>query len=618
MTEGFDIWLFRLPLTGAANALVPVLLVLICWLLLVVLAWRRPQRRLLPLRLGLLTLAMGSLLLAALQPAREVPVDPGTAVLLTPGASVDLVDSLRRATMPDLLFAIDSSLASAFEPARHLSDIDYLRRQHPDIQRLHIAGHGLPAAALAALTGLEVQFYPADLPDGVVEFSYPREVYEGESITFSGYYKNGEDTGRRLFLESPNGKDLLLSVDSLGRYSFSFTLPARQPGKFLFHLVEETGRRRQLTRIPVPVLIRPAARMKVLILSDAPGFETRYLKNWLAGQGYGVAVRSTISRDRYRTEFNNLPEMNLANLSQRTLAGFDLLLLTAPLLRNWSPAQRATLRRAVEEGLGVVLLATGPLPALPAGDRAFFLDFPLRSGVPLFRLSGSAATVELEKAPYHLDQPFGLFPLGSSSTGKVIAGFRLRGQGRVALHLPVNTYRLLLAGKEEVYGRHWTTILEAVARQAKSRTRWEIDDPLPAAPGQPLTITAYTQAVAPVGTLAGPDPDTTAVALFLKQDPLIPERWTGRLWPKQEGWHRLSLQENPADSSWFFVPPPEAWQSLRAARHQENTRRWISQQPQVETTVPDKRKTTRQPYPLWWFYLLFVLAAGGLWLEEKW
>lgn len=447
------------------------------WGFLLVRTVRRPDRRRLPLRLALLTAAVGSLLLAGLQPGRRVRVDAGAMLLITPGADQALVDSLRRAVKPQLVATFDSTLAVTTGATR-LPDAAYLVRQYPALQRLHVVGSGLPVAELQELSEKIVRFHPGTPPAGVIDFQYTQRGREGDSLRFRGRYRQAKHEARRLFIESPHGKDLLLASDSAGQHAFALSIPARQRGRYLFQVVEEDADRRVLRRAPLPVLIDAGEVTRTLILNDAPSFETKYLKNWLADHGYPVAVRSAISRDRYQTEFYNQERAQLLPLRPSTLTQFDIVVVDAAALPRLAPGERNVLRRAVGEGLGLIILAGAELPELEAADRRFFFGFPLRSGASLFRPARREAAIELPKGPYNIEPAYGVYPLLGSSTGGIVAAYRLHGTGRLALQLAGATYRLLLNGREAAYRQLWTDLLEATARRAPQTARWGIEQPL--------------------------------------------------------------------------------------------------------------------------------------------
>lgn len=590
-----------------------IALAVVAWAILLLRVIRSPRQRRPALRIALSTTAVGSLLLAGLQPKRQVPIDPGTAILITSGADPATIDSLRQALQPELLATFDAALAEP--PAiTLLPDAARLIRQYPAVQRFHLVGSGLSAAALEVLSEKTVFFYPAPPPAGMIEFEYTDRVQEGDSLRFSGRYRQPANEARRLFLESPHGKDLLLASDSAGQYAFKRSIPARQRGRYLFEVVEEDEDRRILKRSPVPVRISAGEQPRILILNAAPAFETKYLKNQLSDRAYPVAVRSAISRNKYKTEFNNMPNRTLRPIRPATLSDFDLAVVDAAALPQLSPGERNALRGAVEGGLGLLILAPGDLPVLPPADRRFFFDFPLRSGAPRFQPAGAATAVELPKAPYLFEPAFGVYPLVRSRSGNAVAAYRLRGQGRVALLLAGATYRLLLQGQEIVYQQLWTDILEATARRSARPTSWELEAPLLIHPNHPLFVRLITPQADPVGQLAAPDSTTTS--FHFRQAPLLPDRWTATLWPRRPGWHQLSLAASPRDSSWFYVPPAGAWEALRQMRRQQATARRLARRTGADLAGAAPATTSR-PYPGWWWYLLFLLAAGGLWVEEK-
>ncbi len=584
------------------------------WGFLLVRTVRRTDRRRLPLRLTLLTAAMSSLLLAGLSPGRRVPVDPGTMLLITPGADQARIDSLQRAVKPQLVATFDSVLA-ATAGATLLPDAAYLVRHYPAMRRLHVVGSGLPAVALEALSEKTVYFYPGTAPAGITDFQYLQQLREGDPMRFSGRYRQVENETRRLFLESPHGKDLLLASDSAGRHTFALSIPARQRGRYLFQVVEEDADRRVLRRAPLPVLIDAGEAPRTLILNQAPSFETKYLKNWLADHGYPVAVRSAISRDRYQTGFYNRERTELLPLRPATLTQFDVVVVDAAALPRLPPGERSALRRAVEEGLGLIILAGGELPGLEAADRRFFFGFPLRSGASLFRPAKQEAAIELPKGPYNIEPAYGVYPLLHSSTGGIVAAYRLRGTGRLTLQLAGATYRLLLDGREAAYQQLWTNLLEASARRSVRTARWRIDHPLSIQPHHPVTLHLISDRSEPAGQLIAPD--STVTTFYFRQEALLPDRRTATVWPRQTGWHRLELTAPAGDSTWFYVPPAGAWEALRQMSRQEATARWIARRDATGDSANTPTATAVRPYPRWWWYLLFLLAAGGLWVEEK-
>jgi len=101
-----------------------------------------------------------------------------------------------------------------------------------------------------------------------------------------------------------------------------------------------------------------------------------------------------------------------------------------------------------------------------------------------------------------------------------------------------------------------------------------------------------------------------AVQLPLAQDPRLPEWQTAQFWPGTAGWHQV--QGPGATTYHFYVFELASWPGPeQAERAQALASRPAPPVPGTSAgTVP-------QPWPAEWFFGLFLLAAGFLWLEEK-
>ena len=192
--------------------------------------------------------------------------------------------------------------------------------------------------------------------------------------------------------------------------------------------------------------------LRVLVLQGAPRFETRHLKNWLAEEGGRIAIRSTISQDRYRTDFLNLSERDLSRLTPAVLRTFDAVILDGRVLAALSDTERRVLRMAVrEEGLGVLL---GPdlLNLNDGPSERFFHPF---EGRPLdeaeqrrVRLAweNTVLASSIPAEPYAIAPAWGVALLMQDEAGHGVAAMRLQGMGRVGLSLATETYRWVLEG----------------------------------------------------------------------------------------------------------------------------------------------------------------------------
>src|SRR5690606_13460163 len=96
----------------------------------------------------------------------------------------------------------------------------------------------------------------------------------------------------------------------------------------------------------------------------------------------------------------------------------------------------------------------------------------------------------------------------------------------------------------------------------------------------------------------------------LVQDVNISELWNGTLWPVEHGWHQL--QQDTIATFDFYISEENSWRSLKAQTTQENNRRYFDHFGESVS-----RRRSWEPINPLWFYGIFLICMGGLWLEPK-
>ena len=550
-------------------------------------------------------MAMMALLLAGLRPTYSVEKNSKTIILKTANAIKGQLDSLQKALPGAEMIDLEES---AFG-----SDLNQLFWSQPEIQQLHIVGDGLPDYALDMLSGKSASFYLNEPPAGLRKLNYNKRITVGKNLKLSGEYRHENEAMYRLFIQSPGGKKLIRTFEKAGLYAFEVELPMKEAGQFLFSLLVEDHSGELLAKEDFPVVIDQAQAIRVFLLNQAPTFESKYLKNWLADEGYSVAVRSTISRDKYKTEFLNGSRKNLNRISEDLLDEFDVLLLDVQTLAALSRSEQNQILSAVNQGLGLCLLANTPPKdwSLPSGLKSS-INFPLQTGAAGFSVENS---FELTKIPFSIAEDFGIFPILQSNSGQTVAAWKILGEGRISLNLIPDTYLLLLDGKAELYHRFWSPIIGTTARQHARKTFWESEGHLCIQPKQPLDLQLTYEGMPPVGQFTNRQ-DSTAISFYFRQHPFIPGRWTATIWPDSSGWMQVFLKDFPETSEWFYVQEKTAWNTLCTSHQIEKTRIWsLEHPPSDQLQMPVEKES--HPVPLWWLYFLFLVAAITLWLEEK-
>lgn len=587
-------------------------LLVFCLLLgggLMALAWRRPNQRHRWARAVAGGVAAAALWLTAHPPRRPLPAAHAEAILLTDDCPPDTLRQLLRqlgAGTPVW------SLGRATAPTAHiLPSLLTLAEQRPALCRLHLLGRGLPAADLPALGSVAIVSHAVPVFWGFRTAHWDRTLTLGETCRVEG--TAGLPAG------APPAWACLRAA---GAVRDSVRLPAGGGAFRLRYRPKTTGLAQYelllrrpghlLATEPVPVEVTPPARPAVLLLASSPSPEFKFLKTYLADQRFAVALRTDVSRGLVQTEILNQPAQPLDRLTPAQLAQFTVVVADAGALAGLPVPEAQALARAVRAGsLGLILLADpAPVPrATPARADFVVLPRPAAPGValPLAWPDGPGAQAAL---PAQLRPVAALRPLITGPGQVWAAAARRVGLGFVVVSVVPETFRWALQGKAPTYASFWNRLLSAATPAPAPEAAWHPGTVWPR-PYQPLTLhlTAAFPAQQPtVQPLAG----GPATHLALRQDPRLPEWSAAPFWPGRAGWHAITGPG--AAVSRFYVFAETDWLGPELQQRQQALTQREVQAPRRAALFADEILT---PWPAAWFFGLFLLAAGYLWLEEK-
>lgn len=587
------------------------LLLAACLLLglgLLLTAWRRPDRRRLALRLLASLLAPLALWGTVYPPQRAVPAARAEAILLTPGYQPDtLRQLLRHLGVGTPVWAYGTRPPVR---ARALGSLLKLTEQRPALHRVHVLGEGLATNELPTLGRLAVVPHAAPAYAGIQAAGWSQHLTLGQRFEVEGTVTGAGPTWVSLQAEGA-GRDSVRLPAGSGGFRLSYQPKVAGLARYALRL-RRAGQ--PATTEPLPLKIVPATLPPVLLLAAVPGFEFKFLKNSLAAAGRAVALRTTVSRGLVQTEFLNQPAQPLDHLTPTLLARYAVVVADAATLASLPASESQALRAAVQQGrLGLVLLAdAAALPAaMPA--RADFVVRPLpTAGAVAQPLTWPEAPAPVRALLPALLRPNGaLQPLITGPGGVVVAASRRVGLGAAVVSVVPETFRWALQGQTAAYTSFWSQLLTAATPPPAPAATWLALGRWPR-PQQPLTLRlagARPASLPTVQPLAG----GPAVALALAQDTRLPEWSTAEYWPAVAGWHQVHGPGRAVHS--FYVYDSAAWRGPELwARQQALAQRGalfgLGVAASAITTVP-------QPWPVGWFFGLFLLAAGFLWLEEK-
>lgn len=565
--------------------------VFVCWLILVLVfiwkEWTTSGKKRLILKISLVFLALTSLALLALKPAIPKEVKEGRVVFITENFKQHQLDSLKK-------------------EYRNLKVIDY--RNEKTLPRLanskdvFVLGSGISSYDLWAFDNISVTYLPGNEISGVIKLNYKQENQLGKRLEVRGEFTNPKPKNR-LVLEDAGGTVLDSVVfDAEDHKQFRLSTDLKASGNYVFSLTEKDSLGGILHRNPLPIKITEEQNLRILILNSYPTFEIKYLKNFLAELNHEIVVKNRITTGRYKFEFFNTERMNLGRLNSSNLEDFDLLILDSKSLRNLAISEQNALQKSIREsGLGILILGeANTLTSL--GDFSVF---------DLERITATEAKlddldeVRVSNQPYQLENKFGLEKIHSSNSS-ILSAYKRKGQGRIGTTLLENTWELQLEGKPDAYQHIWSKIVEQLSKKTSATVSWSSESKL-AFMDEPFSFQIRTSLENPRVL------DQNDRLIPLKQELTNSEVWKGKTYPRDSGWKALKLEQDSTLTFDYYVYGSQHWHSLKLYQNTQENRRQFQKKPHE---IEKKLKTPIGINPLW-FFGIFLIGMGGLWLEPK-
>lgn len=599
---------------GRMVAIVLALVVVVSIARLLAQHWRAaPALRAQPWRFALLLLAQpicATLLYFALLPP-TTPGEAGTLVVATAGTRLSDIGAGQGG---DAVVALPE--APPLTDVERVPDLATALRRHPGMQRLRIVGAGLEARDRDGVRGLAVDFRPTPLPRGLVELDAPSNAVAGNAFRIDGSAHELRGGVAELLDPGRARVDRVVLSDD-GRFGLGAT--TRVPGAAVFTLRLRDANGRVVEDIGVPLQVEASPAPRVLLLAGAPGPEVKYLRRWARDAGVPMQAQMTVGGG---VQLGDTP----IALNADTLKRFDVVVLDE---RAWSalgPSQRAALTDAVRGGLGVLLRVTAALSDSER-QRLRALGFVVADGrdAAQVRLAqsrrdddalrarvgpgtrdqarrGDEAVPEapaLSRRDLQITAADGV-PLLRDEAGDALAVWRAEGRGRIGVWTVTDSYRLVLAGRNDLHGELWSDALAMLAR---------------AQPGRSVVIEGERR-VGERLTLCGVDVhtrvETQGRGTALLVDPAAGAGRCAAYWPREAGWHRVRDQRMQT----FFVRAQDAAPGLHANLVREATLRAAVDTPSsaaVHAALP----VPRHPGARWPWWAAWLLASAGLWWFER-
>jgi hypothetical protein len=535
------------------------------------------------------------------------------AILLTDGYRPDSVKLfLKHAANDVILYTSDKSLLKNDLPGiiRFLPGAAFFADSLKNYDALHVFGYGFTKQEAEQLRGLPIVFHPSVMPPGVQSVYWPRHLESGQALVIQGNFYNNGSAPVTLFLNGlhTNLDSTIITPGDCQR--FQLTTVPKNNGRSVYSLVAMLGRDTLETEA-IPFEADFIKSIKVLMLAASPGFENKFLKNWLFKNSYPIVSRTTISRNKYEKEYLNGNEIKFNSITNSLLNKFDIIISDADELAALSAPELAAIRTHIEQGaLGLIVKADSF-----STPRAFYSKpFPLYYGggdssKQVFLHWQSPVLVSQKLANNNAGlikkQP-GTQPLIFDQASGIYASASLIGFGRLVATTLNNTFSWQLAGYDTAYHSLWTMLIEKAAPANQRTESLSIEPYLPRV-NEPVLLTLQAgAATAPQITLAESN-------VYFEQNVHIPTEWQGKFWPVRTGWQSVT---GMMDNS-FYVFKASDWKIMQSLQKYYDTKNYSGHNFTLKKSRAINEAGARVPLPKIYFFLSILVSCGYLWWEKK-
>lgn len=535
------------------------------------------------------------------------------AVLLTEGFSRDSVMRfLRDNNSPVPVLTTDINLKDAGMNAIHIPDAAFITHQYGNIHIFHVFGYGLEEEEINILKNNALIFHPAEIPAGITAISWPAILKAGDRLLVQGSINNPFSSAIKIVLK--NFDATLDSVNVAGgkNVPLQLTTVPKHIGRAVYSLLVLAGKD-TIDKEPVPVQVHQGDPLTVLMLSSSPDFERRFLQNYLSEHGFRVVVRTAISKNKYAKDFLNSPAQPLDRITVSVLEKFDVTIADAAELSLIAKPELAAIQTQVaQKGMGLIVRADSA-----EAYSAFYANrFPLTAAtgnteqqVNVF-LTGTTNVMPALPAsnPLFIRNRPGARPLVTDRQNRVFAGSTLYGSGKIILTTIANTYTWTLSGHQNEYATYWSELINKAVAKRTADEAWHITPALPQV-NKPVTIQVETN------TARMPHAQLAAASVYLKNNYDLPYLWSGTYYPFKAGW-QIGIQLNGNPFYWYAYGDAD-WKNVYAAQRIASAKNRMAENIHTPKGNSTAMKSIQNEVLKIYFFLLFIIGSGFLWLESK-
>ena len=443
------------------------------------------------------------------------------------------------------------------------------------VDTVWLLGQNFSGNELAKLSRQVVKWLPYNVPGQLQQLRWKGIIRRGEQQIITGKINTQAGGMLRLkFGDTTVDSTRVLADNQLFKLSYVSFSQGRTPlSLWLDKMVLDTVR----------FVARPAEKLRVRFVLDAPDFETRALADWLGQQGNIVELTNRLS-----TGIGS--ELNINKPTAGTLPD---LVITDP-----ANVTNSLVGKSLAAGKSVLVLnMTRPDVDVPNINRALRTRFQVR------RIPGKDTVYvgpDLTALPFRFE---------AAPTTLPVAGYPVVIQpviGRVGVSLLAETFPLRLIGDTTGYARLWLSVLAPLRPTGQNNI--QVDAPVLV--HQPVRFVVNNASNVPTQLRVGAD------TLRLQPSPINTRSFdaTGRF--ARAGW--LPVQDTLAVYAYGISPNKNG---VGAVAQREEVAGWVRAHRQYNSlpnqTASTTARTIEKAIPDWGWLLIIALILSLLWLEPK-
>ncbi len=537
------------------------------------------------------------------------------AILLTEGFNKDSVRLfLNNTSKKYSAYTTDPGVlqsAQSFKP-KLVSGSEIFNQPSEKVKAIHVFGYGLKDDEFEKLNKSVIIFHPAEVPAGITSISWQRKINSGDKLVVQGRFNNNFSKEMKLVLRGlqTNLDSIVIPPNTLANFELS-TIP-KHLDRAVYTLIAVNKTDTAETE-DIPVEVMQPRKIQILMLAASPDFENKFLKNRLSQNGYAVAIRSRISKDKFQKEYANTSAISLDHISSVALDKFVVLIADAAELASISKSELKIIQTEVQnKGLGLIVKADSSI-----SSASFYLkNFSFTRGkdnrgkVASFFLKGASDnTLKLSvELPVFLRSHPGTQSLISDDKSSVFVNSMIYGNGKIIITTLENTYTLLLSGNYKNYDEIWSLLLSKAAKKLLPKEAVVISPALPKLNELVILSIQNTDHKSEPGHVWDEK-------VYLQQDRLLPFIRTGIYWPRQTGW--MPIVDIEGKINWLYIYKNNDWSALNASDKLRATRIYASKNIPFKSKNNKVKKDVPFSVPDIYFFIIFIISSGFLWLEKK-